>query len=139
MDTMGGGRSGSLRPKRTAKALVEPVLLEKVIAMEVLETDPLIEHGLSAAVRAGLFRTEQDALRQALATWFTVKAPVRLEVAIELFKEEVVTLNRAAEIAGMNRWLFQDVLAQRGVRVEIEADTPSVLKQATAAIRRRSR
>ena len=107
--------------------------------MRTLERDPLIEHGIAAAVRAGLFRTEEEAMREAVSTWFAVKPNLRLEVAIELFKEGEVTLNRAAEIAGLNRWRFQDILAQRGVRIEVEVDSAEELAAAAAAILERSR
>ncbi|MBI1924161.1 UPF0175 family protein [Candidatus Poribacteria bacterium] len=106
--------------------------------MKTLECDLLVEHGIAAAVRAGLFRNEEEAMREAVSTWFAVKPNLRLEVAIELFKGEEVTLNRAAEIAGLNRWRFQDILAQRGVKIEVEADSAEELAAAAAAIRRRA-
>ena len=101
--------------------------------------DPLLSCGLAAAVRAGMFRNEDEALREALSTWFAVKPHVRLEVAIELFREGTVTLNRAAEIAGPNRWQFQYVLAQRGVKLEVEADDADDLAAAVQAIRNRAK
>ncbi len=107
--------------------------------MKTLERDPLVEHGIAAAVRAGLFRNEEEALREVVSTWFAMNPNQRLEVAIELFREDKVTLNRAAEIAGLNRWRFQDILAQRGVKVVVEADSTEELKAAAAAIRRRAR
>jgi len=106
--------------------------------MRALERDPLVEHGIGAAVRAGLFRSEEEATREAVSTWLAVKPNLRLEVAVELFKEGEVTLNRAAEMAGLNRWRFQDILAQRGVKIEVEADSAEELAAAAAAIRRRA-
>lgn len=106
--------------------------------MKVLEHDPLLEHGIAAAVRAGLFRNEHEAMREAVSTWLAVKPNLRLEVAIELFKEGEVTLNRAAEMAGLNRWRFQDLLAQRGVRMELEAGPAEELAAAASEIRRRA-
>jgi len=61
-----------------------------------------------------------------------------MEAAIELFREEEVTLDRAAEIAGINRWLFQDILAQRGIKIIVEADSTEELKTATKKIREKS-
>src|SRR5437879_4619553 len=106
--------------------------------MKTFGRDPLLELGIAAAVRAGLFRDEEEARSEAVSTWFAVKPHLRLEVAIELFKEGEVTLDRAAEIAGLNRWRFQDVLAQRGVKIEVEADSAEELAAAAAAIRRRA-
>jgi predicted HTH domain antitoxin len=100
--------------------------------------DPLVSHGLAAAVRAGMFRDEDEALREALSTWLAVKPNVRLEVAIEFFRDGTVTLNRAAEIAGLNRWQFQDLLTQRGLKLEVEADDAEELSAAAQAIRDRT-
>lgn len=100
---------------------------------------PLLTQGLAAAVRAGLFRDEAEALRESLRTCFAVKPNVRLEVAIELFREGAVTLNRAAEIAGLNRWQFHDLLIERGLKFEVEAGSPADLAAATKAIRHRAR
>jgi len=106
--------------------------------MRSLERDPLLEYGIAAAVRAGLFRDEEEARNEAINTWFAAKPHLRQEVAIELFKGGEVTLNRAAEIAGLNRWQLQDILAQRGVKIEVEADTAEDLAAAAAAIRSRT-
>jgi predicted HTH domain antitoxin len=100
--------------------------------------DPLMTQGLAAAVRAGMFRDEDEALREALSTWLAVKPHVRLEVAIEFFREGTVTLNRAAEIAGLNRWQFQDILTQRGLKLEVEADDAVELSAAARSIRDRA-
>lgn len=107
--------------------------------MRTLQRDPLIEYGIKAAVQAGLFRNEEEAIREAVSTWFAVKPHLRLEVAIELLKEDKVTLNRAAEIAGLNRWQFHDILMQRGIKIEVEADSVEELKAAAAAIQKRAR
>ena len=42
------------------------------------------------------------------------------EAAIRRYLDGEITLGRAAELAGMTRWRFQEMLKQRGVRVEIE-------------------
>ena len=78
-------------------------------------------------------------MREAFSTWFAVKPHVRFEVAIELFRDGTVTRNRAAEIAGLNRWQFHDVLAQRGVKLEVEADDADDLAAAAKAIRNRAK
>ena len=105
--------------------------------MRTLERDSLVEHGIAAAVQAGLFRNEEEAMQEAISTWFAMKPNLRLEVVIELFKEGKITMNRAAEMVGLNRWQFQNILAQRGVKIEVEADSTEELVAAAAAIRRR--
>ncbi len=82
----------------------------------------LLERELAATVRAGLFRSEEEAMQEVLGTFFAAKPHYRVEAAIEMFKAGEVSLNRAAEIAGMSHWRFQDLLTQRGILIVIEAD-----------------
>jgi len=63
-----------------------------------------------------------------------VKPALRLEAAIELFRSEEVTLERAAEIAGLNRWVFHDILIKRNVKIVIEVDPVEELEKGVKAI-----
>ena len=98
----------------------------------LLNKGTVLERELLATVRAGLFRTEEEALAEALGTFFAIKPHYRIEAAIEMFKGDEVSLSRAAKIAGMNRWRFQDLLAQRGIKIEIEVDETDVRAQSEA-------
>jgi predicted HTH domain antitoxin len=63
-----------------------------------------------------------------------VKPELRLEAAIELFRSEEVTLERAAEIAGLNRWAFHDILIKRNVKIVIEVAAVEELEKGVQAI-----
>ena len=41
---------------------------------------------------------------------------------IQLYREEQVTLGRAAEIAGITRWEFETLLADRGIERTVTSD-----------------
>ena len=99
----------------------------------ISETD----HELSAIVRAGCFVSEAEALREAVQTMLAVKPQLRLEAAIRRYLDEEITLGRAAEIAGVTRWRFQELLAQRGVQITLEARPAKELDEAVERIRRR--
>ena len=103
--------------------------------MNAFSQGTIIQKQLAATVRAGLYRNEDEALQEAISTWLAIKPQIRLEAAIELLREDEVTLDRAAEIAGINCWLFQDVLAQRGVKIVIEASSQEELAAAAKEIR----
>jgi len=102
-------------------------------------TETLIEMQLDATIRAGLYRNKDEALHEAVTTWLTVKPNIRLEAAIEMFRSNEVTLERAADIAGINRWLFQDVLIQRGIKIVVEVESREELAKAASEIREKSR
>ena len=92
---------------------------------------------LSAIVRAGCFDSEEEALREAVQTLLAVKPQLRVEAAIQRYLDEEITLGRAAELAGITRWRFQELLAQRGIRITLEARPAKELDKAVERIRRR--
>jgi predicted HTH domain antitoxin len=96
-----------------------------------------IDKELSAIVRAGCFANKEEALREAMQTLFAVKPYLRIEAAIRRYLDEEITLGRAAELAGVTRWRFQELLAQRGIRITIEARPAKELDAAVERIRRR--
>ena len=90
-------------------------------------------------VRAGCFASEEDAVREAVLTMFAVKPQLRMEAAIQRYLDGEITLGRAAELAGMTRWRFQELLVQRGIRIEIETRPAKELDEAVERIRKRRR
>ena len=92
---------------------------------------------LSAIVRAGCFASEAEALREAVQTMLAVKPQLRVEAAIRRYLDGEITLGRAAEVAGVTRWRFQELLAQRGRYITLGARTAKELDEAVARIRRR--
>ena len=97
------------------------------------------DEDLSAVVRAGCFASEEDAVREAVQTMFAVRPQLRLEAAVRRYLDEEIMLARAAELAGMTRWRFQELLEQRGIRIEIEVRPPQELDEAVKRIRKRRR
>jgi predicted HTH domain antitoxin len=64
---------------------------------------------------------------------------LRVEAAIRRYLDEEITFGRAAELAGLSRWRLQELLAQRGIRIELEARPTKELDQAVERIRKRRR
>ena len=91
----------------------EPITLEKLL--------PLI-HKLPKA--------EREQLRESL------EAESQLDAAILLYQEDKVSLARAAELAGIHRFEFEEALAARGILRIIEVDSAEVLKARIAPIKR---
>lgn len=92
------------------------------------------EMELEALLKAGVFGSRGDAIDEALRVLFATRPQLRTEAAIQLFRDGEVTLGRAAEIAGLTRWEFEDVLADRGVVRVIEADSPDDLERQAQAV-----
>ena len=77
---------------------------------------------LNALVKAGIFRSKTEAVKEALRLLFATRPQLSVEAAIQLYKEGAVTLGRAAEIAGITRWEFETLLADRGLVLTVTSD-----------------
>jgi predicted HTH domain antitoxin len=98
----------------------------------------LLDRELEATIRSGIFSSRAEGVQEALATFFASKPQYRLEAALEMYRSGDVTLNRAAEIAGLSSIRFREVWRQRGGRQEIEIDAADLSEQARKIARHRS-
>jgi predicted HTH domain antitoxin len=87
-----------------------------------METMSVQDLELDALIKAGLFHSKREAVTEALRLLFATRPDLRLEAAIQLFKDEEVTPGRAAEIAGLSRWEFADIVSGRGIERVLECD-----------------
>ena len=90
----------------------EPITLEKLL--------PLIQK---------LSEVEREQLRKIL------EEGSRLDAAILLYQEGEVTLGRAAELAGIHRFEFEEALAARGIWKIVEVDSAEALKEGVSLIK----
>ncbi len=91
----------------------EPITLEKLL--------PLIQK---------LSEVEREQLRKIL------EKESQLDAAISLYQEGEVTLGRAAELAGIHRFEFEEALAARGIWKIVEVDSAEASKARISAIKR---
>ncbi len=47
---------------------------------------------------------------------------VRIYLAIELYREGVISLGKAAEIAGVSKWEMMEILASKGVSIQYDEE-----------------
>ena len=104
---------------------------------QILDTTSETAQELSAVVRAGCFASEDDAIREAVQMLFAVKPQLRVEAAMRRYLDEEISFGRAAELAGVTRWRLRELLAQRGLADEIEAQPARELDKAVERLRQR--
>lgn len=85
-----------------------------------------LEDELSAVVRAGSYKSNEEAVRHALTVLLAANADLRVRTAVELYRQGQVTLARAREIAGLEWASFKEELAARAVPLMVEADAAEV-------------
>jgi len=83
---------------------------------------------LNALVKAGVFRSKTEAVKEALRLLFATRPQLSVEAAVQLYREGEVTLGRAAEIAGITRWEFETLLADRGIARSVTSDSAEELE-----------
>ena len=102
--------------------------------MPPIVTEDLLEHELQAVVRAGGYPTEKAAVGHALTVLLSANDSLRVDTAVELYREGHVTLSRAAEIADLDRDTFKEKLTERGVRVTVD-EAPDEIRAGADLIR----
>jgi predicted HTH domain antitoxin len=78
---------------------------------------------VEALVRTGLYKSREEVISDAIRNLLLNNKSLRLELAIDLFRSDEVSLGRAAEIAGVDRWQFQDILNEHQIPIIIEAES----------------
>jgi predicted HTH domain antitoxin len=112
-------------------------LINKEIIMENAVSSSFQEMEIEAIVDAGIFKHKSDVLREAINTFFAVKPKMRLEAAIQLFRDKKVTLGRAAEIAGIDLWQLKDILGDRGINIVVECDDSQEMDRRISSLLRK--
>ena len=74
---------------------------------------------IDALIKSGHYLNTDDFIKDAIRSLFEYKPIMKIDAAIELYKESKVSLGKAAEIAGMNIIQFKEVLGNRGMIREI--------------------
>jgi len=87
----------------------------------------LAEPEIDALLRTGLYQNREEVIADALRNLLLNNKALRLELAIELFRAEEVSLGRAAEIASIDRWKFQEILHERHIPIIVEAESAETM------------
>jgi predicted HTH domain antitoxin len=87
----------------------------------------LLEDQLSAVVRAGGYKSKDEAVSHALAVLLAANSELRINTAVELYRHSRVTLARAVEIAGLEWEEFKARLAEQGISLMVEGEASDVL------------
>jgi len=89
---------------------------------------------IDALMKARLFLNAEALQQQAKSAWLSIKPEFRLEAAIELFRSEEVTLEHAAQIAGLNQLVFHEILIKRNIKIVLDVDPVEKLEEGIKAI-----
>ncbi|MCK4733973.1 MAG: UPF0175 family protein [Methanophagales archaeon] len=80
-----------------------------------MKAKSMIKDKVEAVIRSGVYPDESELYDEAIRTLFEVKSDLKTIAAVELYKEEEISLEKAAEIAGVNVVQFKEIRSQRGI------------------------
>ncbi|MEP7200780.1 MAG: UPF0175 family protein [Chloroflexota bacterium] len=80
-------------------------------------------------LQLGHWDTTDQVLTDALDALMARDPALREAVAIELYRQDSVSLSRAAEIAGMDRWSFADALRAHQIEIMGESTTAAEIAE----------
>jgi len=78
-----------------------------------------IKKEIDSLVRSKIYKKEDDVVVDALKALLEKKPQLRQEIAVDLYKNNDVSLWKASEIARMNIEEFKNILRSKGIRVEV--------------------
>jgi len=82
---------------------------------------------VASLLRLGLYQNKEEVISDAVRNLLLNNRSLRLELAIDLFKNDEISLGRASEMAGLDRWQFEETLIERGIPIVIEAESAETM------------
>ena len=70
-------------------------------------------------LKIGAYHTEGEVLKDALRQLLLSRPGYRIDIAVNLYTDDKISLGKAAELAGMSFDDMKDVLAQRGIKPKL--------------------
>ena len=90
--------------------------------------------GIDSLVKVGDFPSREAVVEKAMQLFFQAYPQQRLEMAIQLYKDDEVTLLRAAELAELNFLDFQEILRARGIEMVVGSETKEEINEGISLI-----
>ena len=74
---------------------------------------------INALLRMNIYRSKKDVITDAIRALLESKPQLKVEIAVGLYKNEEVSLWKAADMAGMTLEEFKEILSNRGIKIEV--------------------
>ena len=81
----------------------------------------LEEKTIKSLIRAKLFRSEDELLKEAIDALFYKRPELKREVAMDMYKNKEISLWKAAQMCGVSLEEFKGILRSRGIKIEVES------------------
>ncbi|MCK4736399.1 MAG: UPF0175 family protein, partial [Methanophagales archaeon] len=84
--------------------------------------------------KTGLYRDEEEFIKEAINTLLAARKDLRVSIACELYKREEISLGKACEIAFLNIEEMKEVLYKKGIRRKVNVSAEEMESMAKKAV-----
>jgi Uncharacterised protein family (UPF0175). len=92
-----------------------------------------VEDEIDALMRAEIYKSRDDIISDAFRALLALKPSLKIEIAVDLYRNEKVSLWKAAGVAGLTMEEFKELLVSRSIKIEI-GDEKSKTRLAKAGL-----
>jgi len=94
----------------------------------------LVEDGINALVRQNIYSSKDAVITDAIRALLELKPSLKIEIAINLYKNKKISLWKAAETAGLEMEEFKEILSARNIKIEIDGTKEESKKRIKRAL-----
>ena len=81
----------------------------------------IIETEINALVKGGYFNSKDSFIEEAVKYMLSSRGDLKINAAVEMYSSKDVSLGRAAELAGLSIFEFNEILKARGIKIVVDA------------------
>lgn len=97
-------------------------------------SESLVKKELKVISSTGLYRDEEEFIKEAINTLLAARKDLRVSIACELYKTDEISLGKACEIASINIEEMKEVLYKRGIRRNVNVSSEEMENMAKKAV-----
>ena len=97
-------------------------------------SESLMKKKLKVISSTGLYRDEEEFIKEAINTLLAARKDLRVSIACELYKTDEISLGKACEIASINIEEMKEVLYKRGIRRNVNVSSEEMENMAKKAV-----
>lgn len=80
----------------------------------------ITEDEINALINQNIYSSKETVIKDAIRALLELKPNLKIEIAIGLYKDQKISLWKAAETAGFCLEEFKEILASRGIMIKID-------------------
>ena len=97
-------------------------------------SEDLMKKELKVISKTGLYRDEEEFVKEAINTLLAARKDLRVAIGCELYKRDEISFGKACEIASLNIEEMKEVLYKKGIRRRVNVSLEEMEGMAKRAV-----